>query len=194
MGIAQMSALSGGQKYKRPYVDEINARKQYLPGMYAQKQENQYRDKMHSLDTQRLAQDKKFGMANLSLAEDAQKEAKKRNRTAKQMGYANIGLGAGMGVMNNWDAIKGGADSVTSMFPQVPSPSKLGIGTPESYSGSTVSGMSSPMDWASDNLLDPIKQFGGGLWDAGKGIYDSLVGDVFDTDWGGGMDDLYSII
>jgi hypothetical protein len=203
MGIAQMSALSGGKRYKRPYVDEINARKGALPGLYAQKKDTAYQDKMFGLENQKLAQNEKFGLANLDLMQDAQNEAKKRNKTAKQLGYANIGLGAALGAADNWDAISGGVSGVKSMFPQVGSPSSLGIGTPESYGGRTVSGMSSDwlggnlssgVDWLSENVLDPfgggIKKLGSGIWDAGKGIYDSLVGDTIDIDWSGGFDDV----
>jgi hypothetical protein len=38
MGLTQMSALGGGRGFKRPYVEEINARKRYLPQLYGMKE------------------------------------------------------------------------------------------------------------------------------------------------------------
>ena len=164
MGLEQIGALQGNNRFKRPYVQEINARTPYLPLLYAQKKEDQYRDKMYGLEKQGLA-----------LESDALDEAKKRNKTARNLGYANIGLGAGLGIMNNYDSIKEG---VSSMFP--------GLGTegviPE-FTGNNIGSITdsiSPIDWDwSDAFTEPLKQLGSSVWDVGKGLYDSLVGDIF---------------
>ena len=105
MALPQMSALGGGRGFKRPYVEEINERKRFLPQMYANKQNEQYRkqqlglgQRRLGLDRERLAQEKQFGLANLDLAEESAKEARKRNKYAQNLGLANIGLGAGFGM------------------------------------------------------------------------------------------------
>ena len=196
MGLTQMAALTGGRKYKTPDVEEINAQKRYLPAIYGQKKEDAYRDKMYGLEKEGLAFNKEMSLANFALSEEALKEQKKAQKRANRLGYANIGLGAGLGIAGNWDGIKGAGEDVASMFPQIESPASLGIGAPESHGGSTVSGMSSPIDWASSNIFDPIssgiQKFGSAIGDVWDGLYNNIVGDAIDIDWteGFGADDV----
>jgi hypothetical protein len=102
MSLQQMSALGGGRGFKRPYVEEINARTPYLPQLYGMKQQERFRKQQLGLDQRRLAQEKTFGLANLNLQEEAVHEAKKRNKTAQNLGLANIGLAGGLGL---YDAV-----------------------------------------------------------------------------------------
>jgi hypothetical protein len=111
MGIPQMSALGGGKGFKRPYVEEINARTPYLPQLYGIKRQEasrkqqlglnqrrfaQERERL-GLERDRLAQEKTFGLARQDLAEQTAHEARKRNRYAQNLGLANIGLAGGFG-------------------------------------------------------------------------------------------------
>jgi hypothetical protein len=116
MGIPQMSALGGGRGFKRPYVEEINARTPYLPQLYGLKQQERFRKQQLGLNQRRfgqererlglekdrLAQEKAFGLAQQDLAEQAAHEARKRNRRAQNLGLANIGIVGGLGL---YDAI-----------------------------------------------------------------------------------------
>ena len=73
MSLTQLSALTGGKPFKRPYVAEINARKKFLPSIYAQKKEDAYRDEMH-----------KISLQDLSLRQDALDEQKKAQKKARK--------------------------------------------------------------------------------------------------------------
>jgi hypothetical protein len=133
MSLQQMSALGGGRGFKRNYVEEINARKRYLPQLYGMKEAERSRkqnlglqqrgfaqdqevlaqnrerlgiekdryaqeqDRL-GLERDRFAQERAFGLSQQSLAEDAAHEARKRNKQAQNLGLANIGLGAGLGL------------------------------------------------------------------------------------------------
>lgn len=205
MGLAQMQALTGGKKIKRPYVEEINARTRYLPQMYATKKADQYRDQSFALQKQNVAQDKKYGLADLSLREDALDEQKKAQKRANKLGYANIGLGAGLGVANiasDMDIFKPKDTGVA-----VESIYDLGLEPSDGAYGMVSEGTSAPTQATADPFSDWmsaggdfLKQIGGGIWDAGKGIYDNIVGDyvsdfdlsdvdwsdAYDMDWTGG--------
>ena len=156
--------------------------------MYAQKGEDIYRDKMYGLQKEGLAHKKTMGLANLNIAEDAAREAKKRNKTAKALGYANVGLSAAFGGAKAYPALKEmGGDVMDWASPSAQPGGGVGpVGTPGSAGMSSVSG-GSPMDWISDNFLGPIssgiQKFGGaigGVWD---GLYNNVIGDVIDIDW-----------
>ena len=171
MSLSQMAALSGGGTFKRPYVEEINARTPYLPALYAQREDDDYRDKMHDISLDRLA-----------LSREELSDQKKAQKRANRLGYANIGLGAGLGVMSNWDEIKGG---VSSMFPTSEAVSmapSIFDTIPQEAVSAPFEMMQTP-DWMSEFISPTIKNIGSGIWDAGKGIYDSLVGDSIDIDW-----------
>lgn len=189
MGLAQMSALTGGRKFKRPYVEEINKRTAGLLPMYAQRKEDKYRDEMFGLQQAGLAQDKEFGLADLSLREDALSEQKKARKKANWLGYANIGLGAGLGVAglasdNDW--FKPATDSVVDMASPSYTDSILAFGK-----GAVSAPAQQAFDPASEftaGLADfgggVLKKIGGGIFDFGKGLYDSVVGDYLDMgDW-----------
>jgi len=97
MGLAQMSALTGGKRYKRPYVEEINNRTKYLPSLYSQRKQDAYQGKMYGLQKEQAAQNREFGVADLALREDALDEQKKAQKRANTLGYANLGLGGALG-------------------------------------------------------------------------------------------------
>ncbi len=128
-----------------------------------------------------------MGLANLSIAEDAARQAKKRGKTAKALGYANIGLAAGLGGIKAYPALKEmGGDVMDWASPsKIPGGGVGPVGTPGSAGMSSVGG--GPMDWISGNLLDPIssgiQKIGGSIWGAGQGLYDSIVGNAIDVDW-----------
>ena len=193
MGLAQMSALTGGKRFKRPYVDEINARKGYLPQLYAQKSEDKYRDQMYGLQKEGLEHTKTMGLANLDIAQDAAREAKKRNRTAKALGYANIGLAGALGGIKAYPALKEvGGDIMDWASPAAQTVG--GVVSPSSGQDfGEVSQMGGPIDWMSDAYTDyispAIKQLGGAAWDAGQGLYESMAGGIVDWTEGFGADE-----
>ena len=193
MALSQMYALTGGRRYREPYVSDINARKQYLPQIYEQRDLQKYRDQQYGLQQQGLA-----------LSRDALKEQQDANKRARLMGYANIGLGAGIGLAGlasdqDWFSKlnNSGTDQlVEGLAPDLSSLGKsIGGNVTDNWSSYTgfgeTPGASSYLGDIWDTGGDVLKQFGGGLLDAGKGIYDSVVGDYFsfndsglsDTDW-----------
>jgi hypothetical protein len=167
MGLAQMAALSGGRKYKTPYVEEINARKRYLPQVYAQKKEDKYRDKMAGLQADQLA-----------LQEDALKQQKKAQKRANTLGYVNMGVGAGLGAIDAYPAMKEVGKDVVDFF----NPAATGnSGAVESIASGALSPggvVSSAVDFL--GTPDVYKQFADTGFDTVKGIYDNVVGDAID--------------
>ena len=172
MGLAQMSALSGGRKYKRPYVEEINKQTKYLPAIYGQKKEDAYRDKMYGLQT-----------SSLELQEDALKTQKKAQKRANTLGYINMGVGAGLGAIDAYPALKEVGKDVVDWFS--PTDTFKGIGGVVSpSSGQTFGGLTgstSPIDLVSGGY-DVFKKFGEAGFGVAKGLYDSVVGDSIDID------------
>ena len=179
MGLTQMSALTGGRKFKRPYVEEINAQTKYLPAIYGQKKEDAYRDKMHGLETQRLA-----------LSEEALDTQKKSQKRANKLGYANMGLAGAFGAVDAYPGLKEMGGDVADWLNPTEAVGFDSLSSGKDYFGGTQPMQdfaAAPIDWMSDAYTDylspAIKNLGSGIWDAGKGIFDSIVGDSIDFDW-----------
>ena len=66
--------------------------------MYAQKREDFHRDRMHALEKVRAADEAKYRAQSLDLAEQSLEDRKDAEKRARRLGYANIGLGAGLGL------------------------------------------------------------------------------------------------
>jgi len=166
MGLAQMFALTGGKRYKRPYVQEINARSRYLPQVYAQKKADEYRDKMYGLEQQRLG-----------MSQEALDEQKKMAKRAQLYGYANLGVGTGLGLAGlasdkGWfDIFGSGGDAAYE---------------PVKGLASDFSSMASPFTGENSmSYLDDAYDFGGSFLKnfssgGGGGIFDSIFGDAID--------------
>jgi len=187
MGLGQLSALTGGRQYRPNYISQINAQVPYLPALYSQKKDEEWQNKNYDLDKQRFEQEKTFGLAELGLARDAAKQAKKQANLAEKLGYANLGLNATLG----------GADLAGSLLDRFGGTGKVvdtGIGTgvgnsfeesilsPSTYTGDVVK--SPDTNWLSggvNDFLSPFKKIGGDLWDTATGLYDSVVGSLFSS-------------
>jgi len=192
MGLEQMYALTGGGRFRRPYVNEINARKQYLPNIYAQRKEDVYRDKTYALQQQALEQGSNIARKNLAMQQKALDEQKKAQKRANILGYANIGLGAGLGIAGLGSDLGWWGKDETPVANDIVS-GIGGIGTSplgevaRSVAQNNVPGTSGITDYLGDignAVWDPIKKTGEAAWDFGTGIYDSIVGNTIDTDWG----------
>ena len=91
--IAQMEAVTG-RKPKRRYIDIINERTPYLPGLYAAKEAREYRDEMADLERERFEEE-------TQRAEEALKIQKKQGKEANTLGMINLGLTGGLGYARN---------------------------------------------------------------------------------------------
>ena len=191
MALSQMYALTGTRRYKEPYVEAINARKQYLPALYQQRSLEDYRNKMYGVQQQ-----------GLQLSKDALKEQEQANKRARLLGYANIGLGAGLGVaglasdldlFNKFKATEQISEPIADLTPDL---SSLGqtISSAAQVSPSDVSDATSYLGDIWDyGTGDVLKNIGGGLFDVGQSIYGSVAGDYLsfdssglsDVDWSG---------
>ena len=158
--------LTGYRKYRSPAVSQINARKQSLPAIYNLKRDKAYRDKSYDLEKEGLEQSRGFAEENLSLAERAAHDARKRNNLAANMGYAGLGLQLGLGGLNNWDTLSGAFSGGESSGALDFVPGLSGI--------------------ASDSFAPAIKEVGmSGLEDlfSGPGIFDGLLDESIGFDW-----------
>ena len=97
MALSQMQAVTG-RKFKPNYVDAINVQGQYLPSIYARKEDQAYRDKMHGLEEKNLAQREKELETMEALELEKLEQMKKQAKRANIMGVANLGLQAGLGI------------------------------------------------------------------------------------------------
>lgn len=182
MGMNQMSALTGGKKYRPNYVSQINAQVPYLPALYSRKKEDQWRDKTYGLEKERFEQDKTFQLAELDLAQDAAKQAKKQTRLAEKLGYANLGVNAALG----------GYDVGSSLLDRFSAPAidETGVSTfdfalneASPLASITKESAAPESNWLSEGFNDfiaPIKKLGSGAWDFGKGLFDSITGSLVD--------------
>lgn len=145
-------ALTGFRKYKTPYVSQINAKTPFLSSLYNLKAQNEYRDKQNEL-TQR----------GLDLQEETAHQARKRDRTATNLGYANTALNAGFGLAKNWDNISNLFNTGDAVSEVVPSGS-------ESYLGDMFGGAT---DWIANEITSPFKNVTD--WADFGGIFDGLL-------------------
>jgi len=177
------SALTGYRKYRSPDIANINARTPFLSSIYGQKKSDAYADKRYDLDKQGLEQEYKFGEQNLDIAKDAAKQARKRDRVSRNLGYAGLGLQAGFGMLNNADTLAGmfqPEDVVTDLG------SEFGSQAVQELGESAVQGSWSTM--FGDMFSDSLKSSAGGLLgDSAGGIAGGIAGGLLDSviDWGG---------
>lgn len=173
MGLAQRTAL-GGKRLRPGYVEEINAQKSSLPQLYGLKSAQDYRDKIYE------QQQKSFG-----IQENEFDLAKKRAKTAKNLGYAGLGVQGVTGLASAYPGLKEiGSDIVDFVTPE-----------PASAAGSAINFTGAewnPTDFLTSSLtetLNPLLKF---ATDTGSSIADSLFGDVIDqSDFDYGFDDLF---
>lgn len=170
MSLAQFSALTGGRKFKRPYVDEINARARYLPQLRAQERSDAYQDKMYDVSLQ-----------NLAVRQDALDAQKKAQKKANRLGYANLALGAGLsgvGLAKDMDWFKPDAAESVDVGTSLADPGNW-VDTGPTPAGDLLQ----PQNMMPDpygNLVqegDILKNIGGNI---GSGLYDSVVGNYLD--------------
>ena len=178
MSLAQLAGLTG-KKIAPGYVPQINAQVPFLADIYGQKKEQSYLDKSNQIATDRLALDTRLGEQGLALAKKQQEQADKYQKKAQRLGYLNVGLNTGLGLADlassfNW----GQPVSETPGALQVSDAMDILNAT----GGNSASGYSSPVSTAlsSSGGGDILKQFGTGVLDFGKGIYDNTIGKIID--------------
>lgn len=161
MGLAQMAALGGSRKMRRPYVEEINRRTPYLPQLYAQKKQKEQSNRMWGLQQQGLAQERKMGLANLDIQRDIAHEARKKNRIAQNLGFANLGLSAALG---GYEAMG--------------QPSLSDVG--DWFSPSDIYDVGEIADFGGEQMLGGFYEGAGGGGDfwSGGGLYEGALEDI----------------
>jgi len=98
--IGQAQAVTG-RKPKRRYIDIINARTPYLPGLYAAKEQREYQDKMAGLEEGGLALDRERLEDEQAYAEKHLKLQEEQGNKANTLGMINLSLTGGLGYMKN---------------------------------------------------------------------------------------------
>ena len=98
--IGQAQAVTG-RKPKRRYIDIINARTPYLPGLYAAKEQREYQDKMAGLEEGGLALDRERLEDEQAYAKKQFKLQEEQGNKANTLGYINLGLTGGLGYLKN---------------------------------------------------------------------------------------------
>jgi len=98
--IGQAQAVTG-RKPKRRYVDIINARTPYLPGLYAAKENRAYREEMTGLEEDRLELDRQRVADEEERAKKQLKLQEEQGKQANTLGMINLGLTGGLGYMKN---------------------------------------------------------------------------------------------
>jgi len=200
----QMGAVTN-RRLKPNYVSAINAQTPYLPQLYQQKEDKAYQEKAfgqqeRSLDLskQGLEQQNSFNIRNEALARDALDQQKKQNKTAKNLGYANMALGGVSGLASLYQGSQPLMDSIpdlssvtqnlmptASEMPSLFSEfSTLGEGA-ANIGGPATENIGEYFDFGgtsdfnvTDLVPDVVKNFGGAIWDAGSSFL-SDIGDLF---------------
>lgn len=151
MALEQMRAVLG-RRIKPRYTAAINAQLPYLPALKAREEDVKYRSKMYGLGQDRLG------------------ELKQQGQTAKRLGYANIGLGAGLGLMK---AIN--APDIATIGEETALDTVTGGGLENiSDISRTVAEADYVPEGAATGLTDYVPDFL-------KTLYDDTIGSLFDT-------------
>lgn len=113
--LTQLGAVTGRTLRPR-YTGRINAMLPYLPNIYAQKQQNEYQDKLIDLENEKLAQTERLAKEETELTKKALKQQKKDTRTGNYLAALSTAgdLGIGMMKYKGWqnilDKMSGGTD------------------------------------------------------------------------------------
>lgn len=165
--------LTGYRKYRSPDVAEINARTPMLSSLYSQRRQDKYADRSFGLQEQGLKQERQFADQNYDLSKDAQKQARKRDRLASNLGYAGLGLQTGFGLLNNAGTLAGMFDGGNDVVSEFGGNVIQGFGEAAIPTGA---------DMLSDLFMPTIKET---AFDAaGEGLFGGLLDGI--TDWGFG--------
>jgi hypothetical protein len=210
MALDQMRAVSN-RRIRPKIVDAINAQTPYLPQLYQQKEDKAYKTKLYdqsersmALGEKGLAQQGEIARRNEAFAYDQLEEQKKQNKTAKKLGYANIGIGGLSGLAGLYQAtqpLKGmdftpelsevakdavpygdGLSSFAEAFSTPAAPVTDAWDYSDAFTQAPSVGADQTSffggvgDFVTDYAVEPIKQFGGAIWDAGSSFLDDIGG------------------
>jgi hypothetical protein len=210
MALNQMRAVTN-RRIKPNIVSAINAQTPYLPQLYQQKEDTAYKTKLYdqnersmALNERGLSQAGDIAKRNEALAYKQLDEQKDQNKTAKRLGYANIGMGGLTGLAGLYHATKpmegfamtpslsdvtqdvmpavSDFDWSDAFAPAVDAGSDfLTSSTPEmsEFSGAvdpSIDFFGGVGDFVTDYVAEPIRQFGGAIWDAGSSFLDDIGG------------------
>ena len=200
MALNQMQAVMN-RRFRPKYVDMINAQTPYLPQLYQRKADTAYQDKLYNQNERSLEQAGDIARRNEALAYKQLDEQKDQNKKARRLGYANMAMGGLGGLASLYQASKpldflestpdlsGVAQEVlptmgdvdwSDAFTPVDTVTQM-ASTPEmsEFSGAFDTGtdfFGGVGDFVTDYVAEPIKQFGGTIWDAGSSFLDDIGG------------------
>jgi len=198
MALNQMGAVTN-RRLKPNYVSAINAQTPYLPQLYQQKEDKAYQSKAFDqnersldLNKQGLEQQNTFALRNEALQQDALDQQKKQNKTAKNLGYANMALGGATGLASLYQSSKPLINSIPDLsgvtqnlmptaeaMPEMFSDFSTGAGYKATESIGEYFDFGGTSDFnVTDFVPDVVKNFGGAIWDAGSSFL-SDIGDLF---------------
>lgn len=182
MSLQQLQALSG-KRVKTPYVPQINAQTPYLPQIYGQKRTQAYQDRSNQLNQSRFDLEKRLGEQGLELARKEAKDAEKARKKAQRLGYLNVGLNTGLGLAglaSSYD-FGGGGSSASDAILSVPEATDI-LSAMGAGSSPVSSSVSAPAENLTEGFFDGnvLNKIGTGIFDFGKGLYDSTIGNIID--------------
>ena len=194
MALNQLQAVTN-RRIRPNIVAGINAQTPYLPQLYQQKADTAYRDKSYDQSERSLAQASDIAKKNEALAYKQLDEQKDQNSTAKKLGYANMGIGGLTGLAGLYQATK-----PMDEFEIAPSLSNVGNAISNVFSGGGMGSVGTPGaagmgsvldnaggpgndslfggvgDFVMDYAVEPLKQIGSSIWDAGSSFLDDIGG------------------
>jgi len=191
MALNQMSAVMN-RRLKPNYVSAINAQTPYLPQLYQQREDTAYQNKVYDQNERGLAQANSIALRNEALQSEALDQQKKQNKTARNLGYANMALGGASGLASLYQSSKPLLETTPDLasVTQSLTPEVSNMGDLWDFGGSsavtdTAANNSSFWDFggtsdfnAADLVPDVVKNIGGAIWDAGSSFLSDL-GDLF---------------
>lgn len=177
MATGQMRA-TGGRRIRPGYIEEINARKRFLPQLYSLKSANKYRDELQK-QTDR----------SLGIQEDVFDLNKKRAKTARNIGYTGLGIQGGLGLIGAYPELKDiGSDIIDFVTPSADiAPDVAGdIAGAAGFSGADFGDFGFG-DFLTEGV-SPALRFAGG---AAQGLFDNIGDSIIDIDFDDAFSDLF---
>ena len=217
MALNQLQAVTN-RRIKPNIVAGINAQTPYLPQLYQQKENDAYQTKLFDqnersmgINERGLEQSGEIAKRNEALAYKQLEEQKDQNKTAKKLGYANMGVGGLTGLAGLYQASKpldgfditpalsdvaqsampsvadmGDFSAFSDAFQQAPSIWDNSSPAMSEFSGAVDTGTAGGGDnffggvgdFVMDYAVEPLKQIGSSIWDAGSSFLDE-IGSMF---------------
>ena len=177
MAITTQGGAVTGRRRPPNYLDIINAQAPYLPYYKEAEDKQKQWQKGHNLEKRALRERTDLENRRLDMTAGHYRDLKKRGRRSERMGWANVGLGAGLGLADLLNTPDLPTDVIQSSdySPSLTEP----LSGYEHGVGGPPGGTEFDIPFVPEFIEDPIEK----VWDWGSSIYEGasdFISDIFD--------------